>query len=95
MGINQNSKSLEELNKLAKQCQRFSNLQGEVVKNSEFVVIENKIDENKLSETEEDAMHEARYIANRKKEPVDENNEISEDEMVDRYLRDLFNGIFE
>ncbi|MFA5598993.1 MAG: hypothetical protein WDA06_00215 [Phenylobacterium sp.] len=40
-------------------------------------------------------MHEARYIANRKKEPVDENNEISEDEMVDRYLRDLFNGIFE
>jgi len=71
-----------------------------IVKDSQFTKGNNFVDTSKLSDTAEEARHEARYVAARLQQPFDESNippeevEDAEEEIVNRFLRDYLDNMF-
>lgn len=70
-----------------------------IVKDSQFTKGNNFVDTSKISETAEDARHEARYVAARLQQPFDETGmppkevEEAEEEIIDRYIRDYIDSL--
>jgi len=62
-----------------------------IVEDAKFTTIENKLDTNRLSSSENDAINESTYLEVRQGLGADQN---SFDEVINRFMRDYLEGIF-
>ena len=89
------SKIMESLEKLPEEMQ-----EEVIVKDSNFTDTKNIVNTGRISDTDEDAINEARYVAARLHEPFNENGvdddeiEKAEEEIVNRFMRDYIDNIF-
>ena len=82
-----------KLEEFQKALRKLENLDGEViVKDSQFTSVDNTIDLGRLSGTPEEAMDEARYLAQRQGSQLDNDGELNE--IVSRFFRDFLEKIF-
>lgn len=83
---------IEELKEFQKPFIKIGNDSGStIVKDAQFTTVENKLNVDKLSDSEDSALNEASYLEVRQGEPVDQNNV---DEMLNRFIRDYLEEVF-
>jgi excinuclease UvrABC nuclease subunit len=74
---------------------KISKPKSVIVKDNQFVNTSNKRNKKVLSNTKEEAIHEARYNNIRDGKPLEgdlniEDNQSTENEIIDRFMRDFF-----
>jgi len=81
-----------ELEEFQKALQKIEKLKGEIIVDSQFTTVDNTIDLGRLSDSPEEAMDEARYLATRQGHKLDDNEKL--DETISRFFRDFLEKIF-
>lgn len=94
MDIKSNADKAEnELVEFQKPFNKLMGLDNDViVENSQFITEDNNININRLSNSEEGAVDEARYVANRQNLSLDNNEKL--EELMTRFVRDYLEKVF-
>ena len=85
-------KVMEELKEFQKAFIKIENDNGStIVQDAQFTTIENKINTDRLSDSEEEAINEATYLEARQGKKIDQKNLNI---VVDKLIRDYFEEVF-
>jgi Asp-tRNA(Asn)/Glu-tRNA(Gln) amidotransferase C subunit len=88
-------KIIEDLNKIVKGIDKIEKPDTTIVKDNQFVDTSNVRSKKVLSDTNDAAIHEARYNNIRDAKPLEgdldlEDTKQNDDEIIDRFVRDFF-----
>jgi len=100
----ENEETVNFFKKIANNVSKMNNINGEetvIIKDSQFINVDNEIDSQKLSPNNKEAVYEAMYVAARKQEAFDykgtDDSELekAQEAIVDRFVRDYIDKILE